>query len=227
MAYFQGYGTLFVFDALSIFNEQDIRPKSKVSFAITKSVKHGSISLVLLSNMFTADLTVCMDISLDPGPAGQNCSVTELSHHCLHTPAPSVDASITRKYSQSLLKSLRFSSQTKYINNYVYSMFHRFGILKPFRGCRGGKSLRFREYLNEHLSNQSMSTTSSSNQLTQTIKEFAPSLLLTNTMSLIPKIDEVRCFVLDKNPDLVFITETWLKDQIDSNQVNIPEYNMA
>ena len=46
-------------------------------------------------------------------------------------------------------------------------------------------------------------------------------------MSLIPKIEEVRCFVLDKNPDLVFITETWLKDQIDSNQVNIPEYNMA
>ena len=46
-------------------------------------------------------------------------------------------------------------------------------------------------------------------------------------MSLIPKIDELRCFVLDKNPDLVFITETWLKDQTDSNQVNIPEYNMA
>ena len=32
-------------------------------------------------------------------------------------------------------------------------MFRRFGILKPFRGCRGGKSLRFREYLNEYLSN--------------------------------------------------------------------------
>ena len=106
-------------------------------------------------------------------------------------------------------------------------MFHRFGILKPFRGCRGGTTLRFREYLNEYLSNQSTSTTSSSNQLTQTTKEFAPSLLLTNTMCLIPKIDEVRCFVPDKNPDLVFITETWLKDQIDSNQVNIPEYNMA
>ena len=142
MACFQGYGTLFVFGALSIFNEQDIHQRAK--FLLDRS-----ISLVLPSNMFTADLTVCMDISPNPGPARQNSSVIELSHHCLHTPASSVDASITRKYSQSLLKSLRFSSQTKYINNYVYSMFRRFGILKPFRGCRGGKSFRFREYLND------------------------------------------------------------------------------
>ena len=91
MAYFQGYGTLFVFDALSIVQRTRYTPKGKISFAITKSVKHGSISLVLLSNMFTADLTVCMDISPNPGPAGQNSSVTELSHHCLHTPASSVD----------------------------------------------------------------------------------------------------------------------------------------
>ena len=53
-----------------------VTPKGKISFLITKSVKHGSISLVLPSNMFTADLTVCMDISPNPGPARQNSSVT-------------------------------------------------------------------------------------------------------------------------------------------------------
>lgn len=203
--------------------------KGKISFAITKSVKHGSISLALSSKLFTVDLTVCMDISPNPGPASRNTSVTELSHHCLHTPSSSVVAPSKIKYSQCFLKSLRYSSQTRYINSHVYFMIRLIGILKPFRGRRGGKSLRFREYLNEYLSNpqRQQTTTSSTNQHIQTTKEFVPSLVLTNTMSLVPKIDEVRHFVLDKDPDLVFITETWLKDQIDSNQVDIPEYNMA
>ena len=40
--------------------------------------------------------------------------------------------------------------------------------------------------------------------------EFGPSVLLANAMSLLPKIDEVRCVVHEENPDLVCITETWL-----------------
>ena len=55
-------------------------------------------------------------------------------------------------------------------------------------------------------------------------KEFVPSLMLTNVMSLAPKIDEVRLFVTNSNPDLVFITETWLKNAIDTNHIHIPEY---
>ena len=39
--------------------------------------------------------------------------------------------------------------------------------------------------------------------------------MLTNVMSLAPKIDEVRLFVTNSNPDLVFITETWLTNAID------------
>ena len=39
-------------------------------------------------------------------------------------------------------------------------------------------------------------------------KEFVPSITLTNTMSLVPKIDEVIPFVEDNNTDLIFITET-------------------
>jgi hypothetical protein len=48
-------------------------------------------------------------------------------------------------------------------------------------------------------------------------KEFVPSITLTNTMSLVPKIDEVIPFVEDNNTDLVFVTETWLTDLINSN----------
>ena len=43
---------------------------------------------------------------------------------------------------------------------------------------------------------------------------FGLSLMLANTMSLAPKIDEVRSTILDFKPNLGFITETWLRDTI-------------
>ena len=42
-----------------------------------------------------------------------------------------------------------------------------------------------------------------------------PSLMLSNVMSLVPKIDELAQVLRNNNVDLVFITETWLKDKND------------
>ena len=46
-------------------------------------------------------------------------------------------------------------------------------------------------------------------------------------MSLAPKIDKVRYFVVIKKPDLAFITETWLTDLIDTSNLAIPDYNIV
>ena len=40
--------------------------------------------------------------------------------------------------------------------------------------------------------------------------EFGMNILLANTQSLAPKIDEVRSVMLNVKPDLGFFTETWL-----------------
>ena len=56
-------------------------------------------------------------------------------------------------------------------------------------------------------------------------KEFGLKLLLSNTMSLALKIDEIRCCVLDWKPDVACFTETWLHDSINDNHIYIPEYN--
>ena len=56
-------------------------------------------------------------------------------------------------------------------------------------------------------------------------KEFGLKLLLTNTVSLAPKINEIRCCVLDWKPDVACFTETWLHDSINDNHTYIPEYN--
>ena len=54
---------------------------------------------------------------------------------------------------------------------------------------------------------------------------FGLSALLANTMSLAPKIDEVRSVVLDLKPNLGFFTETWLRETICDSLLQIPGYS--
>ena len=48
----------------------------------------------------------------------------------------------------------------------------------------------------------------------QTVPHFVPRVMLSNVMSLTPKLDEVSEFLLRKKIDIGFITETWLKDRV-------------
>ena len=57
-------------------------------------------------------------------------------------------------------------------------------------------------------------------------KTFVPSILLSNVMSLAPKIDEVRHHVEYANLDLVCLTETWLQEHIHDNVVAISGHNL-
>ena len=53
-----------------------------------------------------------------------------------------------------------------------------------------------------------------------------PSLLLSNTMSLAPKIDEITLCISEMKPDLACFTETWLHDGISTDCINISGYNL-
>jgi hypothetical protein len=48
--------------------------------------------------------------------------------------------------------------------------------------------------------------------------------MLTNVMSLVPKMDEVPEFITCNEIDLAFITETWLKESVPDNVINIPNF---
>ena len=51
--------------------------------------------------------------------------------------------------------------------------------------------------------------------------------MVTNVMSLVPKINEIQEFLLrTKISRLAFITETWLKDSVADSVVNIPGYTI-
>ncbi|XP_068691562.1 uncharacterized protein [Montipora foliosa] len=49
-------------------------------------------------------------------------------------------------------------------------------------------------------------------------------VLLSNVRSLVPKIDEIREFVLRTKVHLAFITETWLRSSISDSVVSIPDF---
>ena len=55
---------------------------------------------------------------------------------------------------------------------------------------------------------------------------YVPTFLLSNVMSLAPKIDEVREVVQQENYDLVCLVETWLQDHIHDNVVHLPGCNL-
>jgi hypothetical protein len=54
-----------------------------------------------------------------------------------------------------------------------------------------------------------------------------PVFLLSNVMSLVPKIDEVRIVANSVNPDFNSVTETWLQNHVHSNFVELNCYNIV
>ena len=55
---------------------------------------------------------------------------------------------------------------------------------------------------------------------------FVPALLLSNTMSFAPKIDEIAYTIKQKNLDLALFTETWLKESIPDQSIETAGYQI-
>lgn len=84
------------------------------------------------------------------------------------------------------------------------------------------KNTCFHNWLNYiSISTQNLAETS---VLSTQHKEFVPSLM--DVMSPALEINEVRLFVVNKNIDVVYITENWLTNSVDSSHLHIPEYNI-
>jgi hypothetical protein len=49
--------------------------------------------------------------------------------------------------------------------------------------------------------------------------------MLTNAMSLGPKIDEIQLFILGSDLDLISITETWLRNTNSNNVIRLRNTN--
>ena len=102
------------------------------SMAITKSTKHGSTNLVLPMKPFKTDLTICVDISSNPGPRNLDTSKSESvvsKPQCLQCSLPHYNTDANNVYSSSFLHSLRRSQLSKHIDYRIHTYFASLGIL--------------------------------------------------------------------------------------------------
>ena len=128
------------------------------------------------------------------------------------------------------------------------------GILKPMRGKRGGRKtnvinnistiqprtvsysfsvgdkrkkigVKPKIFFNIQL-RTSGSSCSEDNSASRGMSECFVSSLLSNPMSLAPKIDEIAYAVQQQNFDVAFFTETWLKESIPDDPLNIEGFQL-
>ena len=55
---------------------------------------------------------------------------------------------------------------------------------------------------------------------------FVPSIFLSNTMSLAPKIDEIAHTLINVDADIALFTETWLSGCVPDSPINIKGYQL-
>ena len=118
----------------------------KVLCAVIKSTKPGYACLIIPTKPFKTDLTICVDVSSNPGPDNSKrntCGPTKLSSKCVSSCLNTVDT--CNVYKPSMLRSLRSSLFSKYIDKSLHNCLVSLGILKPFRGCRSGKRMKERK----------------------------------------------------------------------------------
>lgn len=160
--------------------------------------------------------------------------------------------SVLLKYSPKELRGLRKPSKNNVVDQYTYKTLKDCGILEAFRACRGGKAAKSLQrngplhiqvipqsrricnsklnFVNNFVCRQRplipvkrIESSPKSNDSTVSV----PSFLLSNVMSLSPKMDELRVAFNHANFDFACITETWLKDHIENHVVSIACYNIV
>ena len=53
------------------------------------------------------------------------------------------------------------------------------------------------------------------------------SVLYYNARSLLPKLDNLAAVCITCNPDIVCIVESWLSDDIQDNEISLPNYSVV
>lgn len=140
------------------------------------------------------------------------------------------------------------------ISSEVWNRLKSIELLRPYRGKRGGRTkelsniiraiiprhfinrkptrsqpfINQRNLLNIQIVASPTIVNSEQQQRPSPLERsyFVPSLLLSNTMSLAPKIDEIAHSLISNKIDVAFFTETWLKDSIPDEAINIADYQL-
>jgi hypothetical protein len=146
-------------------------------------------------------------------------------------------ASVMLRYTGTFFRRLRPSYRPK-VSASVYESLKALNIFKPYRLNRGGKVklsskgsiqtvVRQRQFgiVNNRLANLSNCISINILQSPSRLENNIPNILLTNIRSLRNKVDELQLVVEHNSADIVSLKETWLSDDILTDEISIPGYN--
>ena len=61
---------------------------------------------------------------------------------------------------------------------------------------------------------------------TSRLKQREFSIVYTNAQSVLKKMDELRCYVAERNPDMILLTETWTNDTVSDDFLKLKGYEI-
>ena len=136
-------------------------------------------------------------------------------------PSPNFSSPPTIVYSSSELRLIRKTQPKQRLDPVLWGRLGDLGIRKRYRSKRGGWKLYLPRLTTgipspEELPPAPCNLTSSNLRI--------PSVLSTNVRSLRNKMDELQAVVDVNNPDIVCITESWLKPDIPDSTVRLSKY---
>lgn len=180
--------------------------------AITKYSKHGCTSLVIPGHDPPVDITISMDIELNPGPIMNNINLNlPLNLNSTSTLSPPCNLSPT------LLSKITYSSADLYKIRCHSSIstpdccprLKELNIFR-YRGKRGGRPRSLSLSVN-NVNNRSPKPSTNVKNLIH--------FCLLNARSLNNKSLAVNDYIVERDLDIFAITETWLKNSSESDFV--------
>ena len=198
---------------------------------VGKWTKHGFIALVIPGHDPPTDITIYLDIAVNPGPNNTNTSSNQVIA-TIHT----TSTTSTIRYTSQQLTVLRRNAHLP--TPTVISLLKDLHLFR-FRGKRGGKQTKsnFRFNQRRDLEPKFMQTCSVMARQTHTSQDKdnvrknkdkgktpspkALQLALLNARSLNNKSLIIKDYVVENNIDIMAFTETWLKPDTNDNTTTI------
>ena len=217
----------------------------------TKWTKHGQIALLVPGHDPPIDIKIYMDVHPQPGPTnGENTVIISIGR--LTKTRSSMQIPVTGKMYYSRSEFLAIRRQPSVMlpreRTQLFSTLKNFGLFR-YRGKRGGKrkirtiskyrptndpeqghvhciATVARLQRTRNPANLTLVTTTLAGPTKGSTTAYVPSFLVSNVMSLAPKIDELRHVLQNANLDCVCITESWLRNHIHDNMVALKGFNI-
>ena len=218
----------------------------------TKWTKHGQTALLVPGHDPPIDIKIYMDVHPQPGPTnGENTAIISIGRLTKTTTSSmQIPAAGKMHYSRSELLAIRRqpSVMLPRERTQLFSTLKDFGLFR-YRGKRGGKrkiptiskyrptndpeqghvhriATVARLQRTRNPANLTLVTTTLAGPTKGSTTAYVPSFLVSNVMSLAPKIDELRHVLQNANLDCVCITESWLRSHIHDNVVALKGFNI-